>query len=101
MHIDEPNFFEDIDTRIDFCSEVDAYLAGVDLAKQKVILSDGSVLSIEQAADHIAKATQLDRDEILERVVNWLLMEYMPKGLNSQEMRVFKAEVERWTAPYE
>jgi len=67
---DESEFLSDLDERIDFCEEVDAYLCGADAEQRKVILSDGAALSINEAADRIAQVTKLDRDEVLGRLVN-------------------------------
>lgn len=98
---DESEFLSDLDERIDFCEEVDTYLSGANVEQRKVILSDGAELSIDEAADRIAQVTKLDRDEVLGRVVNWLMMDYVPAGLTDGEMAAFETKMESWTASYE
>lgn len=97
----EPIEWDEMDEHIAFCLQVDPYLAEVDVEHRLVILSDGAKLSIDQAADRIARATKLDRDEVLHRVVDWLMMDYEPAGLTEDEMAKFKTKMERWTAPYQ
>lgn len=97
----EPIEWDEMDEQIAFCLEVDPYLAEVDVEHRQVILSDGAKLSIDQAAGQIAQATKLDREEVLHRVVDWLMMEYEPTGLTEDEMAEFETKMERWTARYQ
>lgn len=97
----EPIEWDEMDEHIAFCLAVDPYLAEVDVEHRQVILSDGAKLSIAKAADRIAQATKLDRDEVLHRVVDWLMMDYEPEGLTEDEMVEFEKKMERWTARYQ
>ena len=75
--------------------------ASVDIAKKKIIWSDGQRLTIEQSAERIRKEMNLGQDTIVNRVIGWLQMGYVPEGLDDQQMEMFESQINAWVEDYE
>jgi hypothetical protein len=70
--------------------------ADVDLQARKIIWSDGRILTIEQSAQKISKQSGVDNTEILNQIICWLTMDFVPKGLNQEQMSSFEDQMEEW-----
>src|SRR3990172_8753200 len=70
--------------------------ASVDIAEKKIIWSDGQRLTIEQSAERIHRETNLGPDAIISHVIGWLQMEYVPEGLDDEQMEMFESQINAW-----
>ena len=75
--------------------------AQVDPFKRKINWPNGESLSINESVDRMSKDSSLDRKSILGHLIGWLQMEYMPEGLDEQQMERFEDLIESWVAKYE
>ncbi|OHC15948.1 MAG: hypothetical protein A3K50_07160 [Planctomycetes bacterium RIFOXYD12_FULL_42_12] len=70
--------------------------ASVDIAEKKIIWSDGQQLTIEQSAERIHRETNLCQDTIISHIIGWLQMEYVPEGLDDEQMEMFESRINAW-----
>lgn len=70
--------------------------ASVDISEKKIIWSDGQRLTIEQSAERIHRETNLCQDPIISHIIGWLQMEYMPEGLDDEQMEMFESRIDAW-----
>jgi len=70
-------------------------------SERRIIWSDGESLSIEQSVERIKKDSSLDDHAILSHVIGWLQMEYVPEGLDEDQMEQFENQIESWVEKYE
>ena len=75
--------------------------ARVDPSERKIIWSDDQSLSIEQSVDRIRKDSGLDNLVILSHVIGWLRLEYIPEGLDEDQMERFENQIDSWLEEYE
>ena len=75
--------------------------ARVDPSERRIIWSDEQSLSIEQSVDRIRKDSGLDSRVILSHVIGWLQMEYIPEGLDEDQMERFENQIDSWLEEYE
>jgi len=73
----------------------------VDVNERKIIWADGKRLTINQSAKIIQEQTGIELTFIKYSIIAWLLIEFVPKGLNEKQMGVFEAEVSNWIKDYE
>jgi len=73
----------------------------VDVNERKIIWADGRRLTINQSAKIIQEQTGIELTFIKYSIIAWLLIEFVPKGLNEKQMGVFEAEVSNWIKDYE
>ena len=74
--------------------------ADVDLQARKIIWSDGDILTIEQSAQKISIKTEVDNGAIIIHIICWLTMEFVPKGLNQEQMNSFEDQMNEWVKSY-
>jgi hypothetical protein len=70
--------------------------ASVDISEKKIIWSDGQRLTIEQSAERIHRETNLCQDTIISHIIGWLQMEYVPEGLDDEQMEMFESHINAW-----
>ena len=70
--------------------------ASVDISEKKIIWSDGQRLTIEQSAERIHRETILCQDTIISHIIGWLQMEYVPEGLDDEQMEMFESHINAW-----
>lgn len=70
--------------------------ASVDISEKKIIWSDGQRLTIEQSAERIHRGTNLCQDTIISHIIGWLQMEYVPEGLDDEQMEMFESHINAW-----
>ena len=70
--------------------------ASVDISEKKIIWSDGQRLTIEQSAERIHRETNLCQDTIISHIIGWLQMEYVPEGLDDEQMEMFESRINAW-----
>ena len=70
--------------------------ASVDISEKKIIWSDGQRLTIEQSAERIHNEMNLGRDILINQIIGWLQMEYVPEGLNDEQMEIFESRIDAW-----
>lgn len=75
--------------------------ASVDIAEKKIIWSDGQRLTIEQSAERIHREMNLCQDAIVNHVIGWLQMGYVPEGLDDEQMEMFESQINAWVENYE
>jgi hypothetical protein len=75
--------------------------ARVDPSERKIIWPDDQSLSIEQSVDRIMKGSGLDNLVILSHVIGWLRLEYIPEGLDEDQMERFENQIDSWVEEYE
>jgi hypothetical protein len=75
--------------------------ASVDIAEKKIIWSDGQRLTIEQSAERIHREMNLYQDAIVNHVIGWLQMGYVPEGLDDEQMEMFESQINAWVEDYE
>ena len=75
--------------------------ASVDLSEKKIIWCDGQRLTIEQSAERIQAQSGLDKQAIVNHIIGWLQMGYVPEGLDDEQMEVFESHIEAWIEEYE
>lgn len=75
--------------------------ASVDLSEKRIIWSDGQRLTIEQSAERIQERSGLDRHAIVNHIIGWLQMEYVPEGLDDKQMEMFESHINAWVEEYE
>ncbi len=75
--------------------------ASVDISEKKIIWSDGQRLTIEQSAERIHRETNLCQDTIISHIIGWLQMEYVPEGLDDEQMEMFESRINAWVEEYE
>ena len=75
--------------------------AKADPFKRKIIWSDGESMSIEQSVERIKKDSGLEGQAILAHIIGWLQMEYVPEGLDEEQMEQFENQIECWVQEYE
>jgi hypothetical protein len=75
--------------------------ARVDPSERKIIWPDDQSLSIEQSVDRIRKGSGLDNLVILSHVIGWLRLEYIPEGLDEDQMERFENQIDSWVEEYE
>ena len=75
--------------------------ARVDPSERKIIWPDEQSLSIEQSVDRIKKDSGLDNRVILSHVIGWLQLEYIPQGLDEDQMERFENQIDSWLEEYE
>jgi acetolactate synthase small subunit len=67
--------------------------ASVDVSEKKIIWPDGQRLTIEQSAERIHCETNLCQDAIIGHIIGWLQMEYVPEGLDDEQMEMFESQI--------
>jgi len=70
--------------------------AAVDIAEKKIIWSDGQRLTIEQSVERIHREMNLCQDTIVNHVIGWLQMGYVPEGLDDEQMEMFESRIDAW-----
>ena len=75
--------------------------ADIDLQAKKIIWNDGSRLTIEQSAQRIAMQSGEDLIAITNHIINWLTMDFVPKGLTQKQMDAFEDKVDEWVNNYD
>ena len=70
--------------------------ASIDIAEKKIIWSDGQRLTIEQSAERIHSEVNLSQDAIINHIIGWLQMEYVPEGLDDDQMEMFESQINAW-----
>ena len=75
--------------------------ASVDISEKKIIWSDGQRLTIEQSAERIHSEMNLCQDAIINHIIGWLQMEYVPEGLDDEQMEMFESQINEWVEDYE
>jgi hypothetical protein len=70
--------------------------ASVDISEKKIIWSDEQRLTIEQSAERIQRETNLCKDTIISHIIGWLQMEYVPEGLDDEQMEMFESHINAW-----
>lgn len=70
--------------------------ASVDISEKKIIWPDGQRLTIEQSAERIHREANLCRNAIISHIIGWLQMEYVPEGLDDEQMEVFESQIDAW-----
>ncbi|MCP4695631.1 MAG: hypothetical protein GY862_02110 [Gammaproteobacteria bacterium] len=70
--------------------------ADIDLPARKIIWRDGKRLTIEQSAQKISMQTGVDIVAITPHIIGWLTMEFVPKGLNQEQMDSFEDQMDKW-----
>lgn len=74
--------------------------ASVDLSEKRIIWSDGQRLTIEQSARRIQEQSGLDKQAIVNHIIGWLQMEYVPEGLDDKQMETFESHIDAWIEEY-
>ena len=75
--------------------------ASVDASEKRIIWPDGQRLSIEQSVERIQDRSCLDRHAIVNHIIGWLQMEYVPEGLDDKQMEMFESHIDAWIEEYE
>lgn len=76
--------------------------ATVDPLKKRIIWPDGESLSLDQSIERIMKDSGFEKQQvILNHLIGWLQMEYIPEGFNEEQMEQFENQIERWLEKYE
>ena len=75
--------------------------ASVDLSEKRIIWSDGQRLTIEQSAERIQERSGLERLAIINHLIGWLQMEYVPEGLDDKQMEMFESHIDAWIDEFE
>ena len=75
--------------------------ASVDASEKRIIWPDGQRLSIEQSVERIQETSGLDKHAILNHVIGWLQMEYVPEELDDKQMEMFESQINDWVEEYE
>ncbi|WPD22377.1 MAG: hypothetical protein SD837_19585 [Candidatus Electrothrix scaldis] len=75
--------------------------ADLDLQAKKIIWNDGSRLTIEQSAQRISMQSGEDLIAITNHIINWLTMDFVPKGLTQKQMDAFEDKVDEWVDNYD
>jgi len=75
--------------------------ASVDISEKKIIWSDGQRLTIEQSAERIHSEMNLGKDAIINHIIGWLQMEYVPEGLDDEQMEMFESQINAWVEDFE
>ncbi len=70
--------------------------ADVDLQARKIVWSDGRILTIGQSAQIISIQSGVDSTDILNHIICWLTMDFVPKGLNQKQMNSFEDQIDEW-----
>ncbi len=70
--------------------------ASVDISEKKIIWSDGQRLTIEQSAERIHREMNLGQDAIINHIIGWLQMGYVPEGLDDEQMEMFESRIDAW-----
>jgi hypothetical protein len=70
--------------------------ASVDISEKKIIWSDGQRLTIEQSAERIHSEMNLGQDAIINHIIGWLQMGYVPEGLDDEQMEIFESRINAW-----
>ena len=70
--------------------------ASVDISEKKIIWSDGQRLTIEQSAERIHSEVNLCQAAIINHIIGWLQMEYVPEGLDDEQMEMFESHINAW-----
>ena len=69
--------------------------------EKRIIWSDGQWLTIEQSAERIHSEMSLCQDAIINHIMGWLQMEYVPEGLDDEQMEMFESHINEWVEEYE
>ena len=75
--------------------------ASVDIDEKKIIWSDGQRFTIEQSAERIHREMDLCQGAIISHIIGWLQMEYVPEGLDDEQMEMFESQINEWVEDYE
>jgi len=75
--------------------------ASVDIVEKKIIWSDGQRLTIEQSAERIHREMDLCQDAIINHIIGWLQMGYVPEELDDEQMEMFESQINAWVEDYE
>jgi hypothetical protein len=75
--------------------------ASVDIAEKKIIWSDGQRLTIEQSAEKIHREINLCQDAIINHIIGWLQMGYVPEELDDEQMEMFESQINAWVKDFE
>ena len=70
--------------------------ASVDISEKKIIWSDGQRLTIEQSAERIHSEMNLCQDAIINHIIGWLQMGYVPEELDDEQMEMFESHINAW-----
>ena len=74
--------------------------ADVDLQAKKIIWSDSEILTIEQSAHKISLETGADNGTVITHIKCWLTMDFVPEGLNQEQMNSFEDQINEWVKDY-
>ena len=75
--------------------------ASVDPYEKIIIWPDDKRLSIEQSVERIRSDSGFDGQVVLSHLIGWLQMEYIPEGLDEDQMEPFENQIETWVQEYE
>ncbi len=75
--------------------------ASVDIVEKKIIWSDGQRLTIEQSAEKIHREMDLCQDAIINHIIGWLQMGYVPEELDDEQMEMFESQINAWVEDFE
>ena len=73
----------------------------VDPQDRVIIWDDGSRLTIAQTARRIHVLSKLPLPQVESHVVGWLEMNYVPEGLNEQQMELLESMVDEWISDHQ
>ena len=58
-------------------------------------------LEFDQSVERIRKDSGLDSRVIMSHVIGWLQLEYIPEGLDEDQMERFENQIDSWVEEYE
>jgi len=70
--------------------------ADIDINERKIIWADGTRLTINHSARRIQKEGDLDLEIIKLHIACWLEMEFVPKNMNEEQMKIFESQIAQW-----
>jgi hypothetical protein len=70
--------------------------ASVDICEKTIIWSDGQRLTIEQMRRESIVRRTCARIPLISHIIGWLQMEYVPEGLDDEQMEMFESRISAW-----
>ena len=75
--------------------------ADLDIVGRRILWADGQKLTIDQSVKKIYKHTGMNIEDIRSHIIGWLELDYTPKGLDDEQMKLFESQIEAWINEYE
>lgn len=75
--------------------------ADVDIHERRIIWADGERLTINESAKRIQEYSEVPLKVIKWHIVLWLQMDFVPQGLNEEQMQGFETQIDDWIHDYE